>query len=271
MNHFDVAQSFIEQCERSTRIDDLAVSFRRTVEALGFSYFACCAHVDPGRPPAGAVVLHNYPQRWVRTFSELELYEIDPVFHYASRTLTPFFWDGDGFRAELTLAQREILEEAARFGIARGYTVPIHAPHSLHDLRASCSVVPDSDALHASSYSVVQLIACYMYEAADRDAASRDATVSGWTLSRRERQCLELAAQGKSDWVVGRILGLSASTIHNHIESAKRRLGVVTRVQAIVHALARRQISFGDVIRAENSERAGEARRALGKSGPRTP
>ncbi|MGH8176104.1 MAG: LuxR C-terminal-related transcriptional regulator, partial [Steroidobacter sp.] len=50
-------------------------------------------------------------------------------------------------------------------------------------------------------------------------------------------------------------LGLSERTVHNHIESAKRRLKVATRVQAIVQALASRQISFGDVIRLESRER----------------
>ena len=67
-------------------------------------------------------------------------------------------------------------------------------------------------------------------------------------LSRRERQCLELAAQGKSDWAVGRILGISERTVHHHIERAKHRLGVATRVQAIVQALFARHISFGDVM-----------------------
>jgi DNA-binding CsgD family transcriptional regulator len=68
-------------------------------------------------------------------------------------------------------------------------------------------------------------------------------------LSRRERQCLELAAQGKSDWVSSRILGLSERTVHNHVENAKRRLQVATRMQAVMHALAGQQISLGDVVR----------------------
>jgi DNA-binding CsgD family transcriptional regulator len=68
-------------------------------------------------------------------------------------------------------------------------------------------------------------------------------------LSPRERQCLELAAQGKSDWVSSRILGLSERTVHNHVENAKRRLQVATRMQAVMHALAGQQISLGDVVR----------------------
>jgi len=82
-------------------------------------------------------------------------------------------------------------------------------------------------------------------------------------LSERERQCLELAAQGKDDWAIGSLLCISERTAHNHIERAKRRLGVCTRVQVIVHALSEGQIAFGDVIKAETPRAPGmrEARK----------
>ena len=96
-----------------------------------------------------------------------------------------------------------------------------------------------------------------MYSALSLEAAEKAGSCGARGLTRRERQCLELAAQGKSDWVAGRILGISERTVHNHIEHAKRRLGVATRVQAIVHALVSRQIAFGDVIRSTADEEAG--------------
>jgi DNA-binding CsgD family transcriptional regulator len=70
-------------------------------------------------------------------------------------------------------------------------------------------------------------------------------------LSTRERQCLELAAQGKSDWEIARILGLAERTVHTHVEKAKRRMQVSTRVQAVVHALFQQQISFENVVSSE--------------------
>jgi DNA-binding CsgD family transcriptional regulator len=253
VNHLDRAQSFIELCRRSTPAGELAGVFQRELDGFGFRFFACCSHVDPLRPPRGAVLLHNYPAEWMRAFSELDFYYIDPVFHYANRSLTPFFWDADEFRAELTAPQLEIMEEARRFGIEHGYTVPIHAPRSPGAYRASCSVVPDSAVVAAESYFAVQLMSCYMYSALSREAEAKPGAAPRG-LTRRERQCLELAAQGKSDWVAGRILGISERTVHNHIEHAKRRLGVATRVQAIVHALVSRQIAFGDVIRSTADE-----------------
>lgn len=254
VNHLDRARSFIQLCRNGSAASELAIVFQRELHAFGFRFFACCSHVDPLRPPPGAVILHNYPAEWMRAFSELDFYYIDPVFHYANRSLTPFFWDADEFRAELTAPQLEIMEEARRFGIEHGYTVPLHAPRTPGAYRASCSVVPDCAAVAAESYLAVQLMACYLYSQLSLEVQAKAGSWVPRGLTRRERQCLELAAQGKSDWVAGRILGISERTVHNHIEHAKRRLGVATRVQAIVHALVSRQIAFGDVIRSTADE-----------------
>ena len=261
VNQLDLAQAFIERCRRGAPASELATAFASTLQKLGFRFFACCSHVDPLRPPRGAVVLHNYPLEWMRAFSELDFYYVDPVFHHAGRSLTPFFWDAAEFRAELTAPQQEIMQEARRFGIEHGYTVPIHVPRSLGAFRASCSVVPGAAGVEPASYLAVQLMSGYLYAALSRDVEAKPGNGSPRGLTRRERQCLELAAQGKSDWVAGRILGISERTVHNHIEHAKRRLGVATRVQAIVHALVSRQISFGDVIRS-TADADDEARRA---------
>jgi DNA-binding CsgD family transcriptional regulator len=251
MDYFDLLQEFIEHSKRAAHADALASAFQRAIETLGFRYFACCSHVDPLRPPRRAVVLHSYPATWVRLYSEQKFFQIDPVFRYADTRLLPFFWDANEFRAGLTRQQREILAQASKFGIAHGFTIPIHLPCSQVAYPASCSVVPDSRSVEPPSYYIAQLMAYCMYDAASREMEAREGEAGAIELSNRERQCLELVAQGKSDWVVGKLLSISERTVHNHIERAKRRLGVTTRVQAIVHALATRQISLGDVIKAE--------------------
>jgi DNA-binding CsgD family transcriptional regulator len=252
MNQFEVAQGFIERCHAGTPVPLLAQAFQRGTETLGFRHFACCSHVDPLKPPRRAVMLHSYPKAWAQLFSELEFFEIDPVLLQASRALAPFFWNTQSFADELSPPQQEMFHEARRYGLTRGYTVPIHSVNSPRDFRASCTVVPDSESLEPAAYFAVQLMAFHMFEAASKEAEAKDPPPVQQPLSRRERQCLELAAQGKSDWVSSRILGLSERTVHNHVENAKRRLQVATRVQAVVHALAGQQISLGDVVRCES-------------------
>jgi LuxR family transcriptional regulator, quorum-sensing system regulator LasR len=55
----------------------------------------------------------------------------------------------------------------------------------------------------------------------------------------REGQVLGWIAAGKSDWAIGRILNISGKTVNFHVENAKRKFGVGTRVQAVVAALRR--------------------------------
>ena len=243
MHPFDIAQGFLDICERDPAPAILNSAFGEAIRELGFRHFACCSHVDPLRPPEGAVVTHDYPPEWVALYSERRLHRIDPVFRHADRSARPFFWNDPAFRATLDATEVALMDEAAAAGIADGYTIPLHAPAALP---ASCTLLPDSRCIDRASYHVVHLMASYLHEALAR-ASPRPVSA----LSRRERECLELAAQGKSDWVIGQILGISGRTAHNHLEFAKRRLGVASRTQAVVVALFAHLISFGDVLRVD--------------------
>jgi DNA-binding CsgD family transcriptional regulator len=53
----------------------------------------------------------------------------------------------------------------------------------------------------------------------------------------RESEVLGWVAAGKSDWAIGRLLNISGKTVNFHVENAKRKFGVATRVQAVVIAM----------------------------------
>jgi LuxR family transcriptional regulator, quorum-sensing system regulator BjaR1 len=55
-------------------------------------------------------------------------------------------------------------------------------------------------------------------------------------LSQRERECLQWAAAGKTDWETSQILSLSEKTVNVYIDRAKTKFGVKTRAQAIILA-----------------------------------
>ena len=59
------------------------------------------------------------------------------------------------------------------------------------------------------------------------------------SLTRRQLECLRWAGEGKSSVDIGSILDISAATVNEHLTDACRRLGVRTRVQAIVAAYRR--------------------------------
>ena len=65
---------------------------------------------------------------------------------------------------------------------------------------------------------------------------------AGPMLTPRERDCLAWVAEGKSDWEISVILGVSQATAGFHVDNARRKLGAVNRAQAIAKMHARRLI-----------------------------
>ena len=62
------------------------------------------------------------------------------------------------------------------------------------------------------------------------------------SLTARERDALALVADGKTDWEVSVILGVSEATARFHIDNGRRKLGAVTRAQAVARMANRRLI-----------------------------
>jgi DNA-binding CsgD family transcriptional regulator len=66
-----------------------------------------------------------------------------------------------------------------------------------------------------------------------RELGGRSGASSAPTLlTGRELECLRWVLNGKSDTDISKILGISHTTVHFHIERAKKKLGVRTRTQA---------------------------------------
>lgn len=248
MDPLDIVQSFIESCEQAEKLDDLHRSFESAIARLGYRYFACGSHVDPLKPN-NAVMLLNYPRAWVEAYSELQLHKIDPVFAKAESSGVPFFWDEPAFLGTATAEQRRMMSEARAFGIEHGYTIPVHSPRSPIPIHASCSVIPERGRPHRHGHLAVQLMAGYLFESAARLTSAPPDGAKPPKLSPRQRQCLELAAQGKTDWEIGMILGISEHTVHTHIEAVKRKLNVTSRQTAIVCSLAWGLIDYGNALR----------------------
>ena len=92
-------------------------------------------------------------------------------------------------------------------------------------------------------------------------------------LTARERECLLWAAQGKTSWEIGRILGIAERTVNFHIANTCAKLDVRTRQAAITTALewgliSVRRTAFADPTR--NPARA-PAQRRLPRPSPQPP
>lgn len=58
-------------------------------------------------------------------------------------------------------------------------------------------------------------------------------------LTPRECDSLAFVADGKTDWEISVIFGVSEATVRFHVDNARRKLGAVNRAQAVAHMASR--------------------------------
>jgi LuxR family quorum-sensing system transcriptional regulator CciR len=238
-----IALDFLEFCEKQTDPAMIWDRFVSTLKTLGYEYIACASHVDPLKPRPGGISVVNYPAPWLQQYSQEDCARIDPVFLAARVMSAPFNWDDCLGKMRLSREQKRLLAEGASYGITGGMTIPLRSPDIIP---ASCSLIAGPDGVDPLSMAHTLMIVIYGHGAMHR-RLNPDAIIDPVVLAPRERQCLALAGAGKSDWVIGEVLGVSARTAHNAIERAKKRYGVSHRVQAVVRAVFDGQVMIDDL------------------------
>lgn len=203
---------------------------------------SCFAYLSVSRHPAAIPkLISTYPAAWTTRYLQGNYQRFDPVILRARADPEPFEWGVDVRSSAPTKQQQEMFDDAAQYGIRCGFTVPIHygrAPIAAVTF-ATDERRPEFNRRVKEHGRVLQLMAIYFHAHA-RAKLSRDRVVNGVSLSRREFECLEWAAHGKSAWEIGRILGISRRTAAFHLDNAKAKLGVRSICQAVAHLIASR-------------------------------
>lgn len=246
MTVFSDVQTFVREANRVSRLQDLTSLLTDMVAALGFQHVALVHHVNLAGPLSQAIEVVDYPDAWKAQVKGLGYFSDDPILAACQRTAAAFRWSEVDQILSLTDRQREILNAAPDYGLGDGFTVPVNVPG---EFLGSCSFgVRAGLILPEQVLPAAQYVGCFAFEAARRIRRSAAIQPGRPKLTPRQFDCLVLAAQGKSDWDIGQLLGISPETAHQHIETAKRRYGVATRTQLVVRALFDSQITFADIV-----------------------
>lgn len=113
-----------------------------------------------------------------------------------------------------------------------GLVVPVH--HN-GELAWYCGFAGRDPDLSQGAQSVMAAAAHAAYA---RFNELLDSTAARSPLTTRESECLRWVASGKTDNEVGQILKISPRTVRFHINNAKTKLGVATRIQAVAKRMS---------------------------------
>lgn len=248
MGQFSDVQTFVQTVREAESLKGISEVLSDATRRFRFDHFAMVQRVT-SRLASQPVHMSDYPDQWIDLLTTGDYYVHDPVLVAVEKSVAPFSWSDLPSMMKMTKHHFTYMKSAQEQGLTRGYTVPIHVPGEASGL---CSFVTAGDReLPADSLPAAQYLACFAFEAARRLAvlqAPAEVDSKPPTLTNRQLDCVVLAARGKSDWVAGKLLGLSADTVHKYLESAKKRYGVSSRTELVVRALYDGQLSFNDVV-----------------------
>jgi len=227
--------------------DSLSAGIQRLVAPLGVDYWFYALDLPVVKDQPSELRIGNYPESWVRHYFENEYIRIDPVISHCQDHAVPLIWQDAVDRTRRLLdptAQRvrQMFGEASEFGLCAGLSIPLHGPGVSWGLMSYASRQLRSRQLQRLLPDL-HVLAHYVHEAARRFLLDRPGPVDVPALTRRERECLTWAAEGKTSWEIGQMLKISERTTIFHLQNAIHKLGVSGRQAAVARA-----VSYGLIV-----------------------
>jgi DNA-binding CsgD family transcriptional regulator len=219
----------IERLPQCTSSQQVGVAFGDFITPYGFVAAACGESRETPQGRSWEFFFNTWPDEWLRQYQERDYVRHDLVPAMARLAEQPFTWLESLAGRTLTAKQREHYDWAVGHGITDVFAVPIHYPGGDFGLCVSIADHPIEDTFERNA---LQMASMFAHQRCRELGGQSGASATSTLLTPREVECLRWVLKGKSDTDIGGILGISHTTVHFHIERAKKKLGVKTRTQA---------------------------------------
>jgi DNA-binding CsgD family transcriptional regulator len=228
---------FIEASNAATTFDGLGACYADAIASYGYDrYMYAMMSYDPAQEwhdvPS---IMRNYPEDWMKFYIENGYVAIDPLRQVAFRARGPVLWDNVPELIELSSEQRSCLFQGTEAGLFNGIGVPFHGPCGEVAGVGIASSERSID-LHPNVVSALALISQQFHTAYIHMALGALGTPKV-QLTQREREILLWCSRGKSNWVIGEILGISEHAVKFHVANCIAKLGTDSRITAVLKAI----------------------------------
>ena len=233
----DLTLEILKSLDRAHSREDILRAIMPRLRPFGIEYIIS-AMIPQNRLPARSqknyLILENTPEEWRRLyFSKGYLYQ-DPIVQATLKTTTGFAWSEVERPDTPDARARQLMGEAREFGLGDGFTVPLA---TLEEERGGLTFAGPRIELSPAQRGVLTLLASYVVgQTLLIDGGGGERRM---VLTQRERESLQWAAEGKTDWEIGELMGISQHGADFHLRSARLKLGCVTRTQAVAEGMRR--------------------------------
>lgn len=181
-------------------------------------------------------IIDNYPEKWRKYYDDAGLLKYDPVVDYSKSHHSPINWNVFE-KKSIKKESPNVIREAQESGLITGFSFPIHTASNgfgmLSFAHSDKDIYTDSLFLHASTNVPLMLPSLVdNYQKINTTHKKSDSI-----LTKREKECLAWASEGKSTWDISKILGCSERTVTFHLTNTQMKLNTTNRCQSISKAI----------------------------------
>jgi LuxR family transcriptional regulator, quorum-sensing system regulator LasR len=233
-------QSLVHAASQGNELLPYVESITRS---LGFDSFMYGATASPKLlHDSKCYVYTTMPQAWIARYDQMAYIEVDPRMALTWESSVPLIWDQASFRGRGERVDA-YLQDALAFGVGSGVCFLFHGPRDSHIFVALSAKVSYNDDIRlqaiARNLADILMFGHYFHDIFMRsviDAGLAPRAV-GAPLSKRERECLALAAHGMTTEDIAIKLEIRARTVQFHFDSIRTKLGAANRQEAIALAV----------------------------------
>lgn len=177
-------------------------------------------------------MVQHFPKAWATRYVAQNYLPRDPIVGRLQKDRNAFSWAESYKSCSEPDNARIIGGEAADFGLVEGFVIPVT---TLDQRSAALSFGGAKDDLSSNDRSALTFLANFAI--GHWLCLRRPRSTRSNKLSPREFDCLLWAGEGKTDWEISVILGISRPTVAKHIASAREKLDAVNKTHAIAIAM----------------------------------
>lgn len=242
MNRFEDTIDFIDHLNRVNSAQEICDELVRITGRYGLDRLMAGTVPDPRQAESEQrkhVLLCGWPDEWLNRYAGHNYVGIDPIVGHVKRGLNPFEWREAVKHIDRADPGNKVMNEAADFGLRSGMVIPLV---TVDGTLAIVSLGGRNVEIPPQATGMISLVSTYAIARSIQIIAKAELT-AGSELTKREAECIRWAAEGKSEWEISRILGISEHTSEKHLLNAKAKLGAANRVQAVAEAIRRGYIT----------------------------
>jgi DNA-binding CsgD family transcriptional regulator len=214
------------------------------LETFGFDGFMFSMSPNPRIDHESQIyAFTTSPSEWVVRYDEKAYVEIDPRILKTRDNPIPMIWDSRSERGKDNRTEA-FLDDAAKHGVASGFAFEFRDSRYVRGLMSLSSanpVIDDNrrDAI-TGNLGEILLLGTYFHEIFRRGVVGQGfpSPIRGAPLSKRQRECLELAARGLTTEDIAIKLNIAVRTAQFHFDCIRSKLGAANRQEAVARGIA---------------------------------